>query len=381
MTIAELFVNLGVKGTDSAGKALSGVKTGLGEVKNMSLEAKAAIIGAVYALERMMSSSAKSGTDLTNFTNLTGLSAQALQEWQYAARQVGVESEDMTGSLKGVQQAMTNMLLGKGAPEGMAMLANKVGFDATKARDTFYVMQQLQKLAQSVPPDVGNNLIKSFGVSEGVIAGMRRNAFTPEVMARAPKYSGGEIEQLDKVNVAWSNLGQKVQMAFGHFTAAHGLQLVKDIGNITLGVIKLADALTKLADKTKVFEIFSASVDGLTKLMRLAAGESLDDVMKGEKKGKRAFGQGTWWMNAIEGTQNKLQDWDVERNVLDSDAKREWRKAQGGAGGGGKAGSEVNVTQTLNFNHDGKDAQKTGDSVRKAAREAYRQSPAQAGGY
>lgn len=380
MTIAELFVNLGVKGQDSASKALGGVKTGLGEIKTMSIEAKAAIIGAIYALERMMSSSAKAGTDLSNFGALTGLSAQSLQQWQYAARQVGVESEDLTGSLKGVQGAMTNMLLGKGAPEGMAMLANKVGFDATKARDTFYVMQQLQKLAQTVPPDVGNNLIKSFGVSEGVIAAMRRNAFNPETMAKAPRYSGNEIEQLDKVNVAWANLGNKIQMAFGHFTAAHGLQIVKDIGNITMGVIKLAEALTILADKTKVFEIFTTSIDGLTKLMRLASGESLDSVTKGDNKKKRGFGQGTWWMNAIEGTQNKLLDWDVEQKVLDSDAKREWRKTQQGAGGG-KTGGDVNVTQTLNFQHDGKDAQKTGDSVRKAAREAYRQSPAQAGGY
>jgi len=165
MTIAELFVNLGVKGADSAGKALGGVKGGLGEVKSMSLEAKAALVGVIYGLERMMSNSAQLGTSLTNFNALTGISAQQLQQWQYAARQAGVAGEEMTGSMKAVQSTMANMLMGKGAPEGMAMLANKVGFDPARARDTAYVLGQLQKFAQSVPQDVGNAMIKSFGVS------------------------------------------------------------------------------------------------------------------------------------------------------------------------------------------------------------------------
>ncbi len=38
----------------------------------------------------------------------------------------------------------------------------------------------------------------------------------------------------------------------------------------------------------------------------------------------------------------------------------------------------VNVNQNLNFQHDGKDSQRTGDSVKKAVQDAYRQSAAQA---
>lgn len=254
MQIAELFVNLGLKGADQTGKALGGVKSSLGDVKSMSLEAKAAILAVVYGLEHLMSNSAQTGTALMNFNALTGMSAKSLQQWQYAARQAGVSGEELTGSMKGVQNVMANMLLGKGAPEGLAMVANKVGFDLNKARDTAYVMQQLQKFAQSVPQDVGNQMLKSFGVSEGTIAAMRRNMFTQENFAKAPTYSDKEVSTLNKVDVAWANLGQTVQMAIGHFTSKHGLSLVNDLAKATAEILKLANAFTVLADKIKLFD-------------------------------------------------------------------------------------------------------------------------------
>ncbi len=347
MKIAELFVGLGVKGNDSAKSALSGVKSSLGEVKSMGLETKAMIAGVVYGLERMMSQSAQMGTGLMNFASLTGISAKNLQQWQYAARQAGVSGEELTGSLKAVQGTMTNMLLGKGAPEGMSMLANKVGFDPNRARDTLYVMQQLQKFAQQVPKDVGNNMLKTFGLSEGTIAAMRRNMFTQDNFKKAPTYSEGEVSALNKADVAWGNLGQKIQMAFGHFNSKHGLQLVSDLTKLTEVVLRLADALTTVAEKYKVFA-------GVSKLVGLVADavESKPGTAMGEKH-----------------MEKKIWDWfkgSAAPQVPPSFP--------------GQAPQNVQVSQTLNFQHDGKDAKKTGDSVHKAVKDAYRQMSAQGQG-
>lgn len=288
MNIAELFVNLGIKGGDKTVGTLSNVKKGLGEVSTMSLEAKAGILAAMYGLERMMAQSGAAGTNLTNFAALTGLSAKNLQMWQYAARQAGVSSEEFTGSLKGVQNAMTNMLLGKGAPEGLAIVAKTVGFDVNKARDSFYVMQQLQKAAQALPKDIGNNVLKSFGVSEGTIAAMRRNAFNPAIMKNAPSYSDKEIGQLDKANIAWSNLGNRIEMAFGHFNARHGLTLVKDISMIADKVLKLAEAFEKLAEKLKLFQALGKVFEGWGLIFN-AIGGGVDKLTGGkgaeDKKG------------------------------------------------------------------------------------------------
>lgn len=414
MKIAELFVGLGVKGAEQTGKALVGVKTGLSEVKSTSLETKAAILAVVYGLEQLMSQSAQMGTGLLNFSSLTGLSAQELQKWQYAARQAGVSGDELTSSLKAVQNITTNALLGKGAPEGWAMVANKVGLAKDKMRDTFYVMQKLQQFAQSVPQDVGNNMLKSFGISENTIAAMRRNAFTPDVMAKAPTYSDREIGQLNKVDVAWSNLGNKIQMAFGHLTSKHGMELVGDITKMTAQVIKLADALLILSERVKVFKYISEFVGGTADALKEITGfvegkrnffgEEKDE--KGVTKKKHAEGgffnrlfteqhfedfitDGLKDAKAQEQhgvaaqLQRKIGDIKpIWQNVTAPKANLDHRQAvtprltpvsQG-------ATQNIEVTQTLNFQHEGKDAKKLGDSTSKAVKETYRQMQAQAQG-
>lgn len=371
MKIAELFVNLGLKGADQAGKALGGIKGGLGEVKSLSLEAKAAILGVVYGLEKMMSNSAQAGTGLYNFNALTGMSTKELQQWQYAARQAGVSGEELTGSMKAVQSTMANMLMGKGAPEGLAMVANKVGLDPAKMRDTVYMMQQLQKFAQQVPQDVGNQMLKSFGLSEGTIAAMRRNMFRPDVMAKAPTYGTGEIKQLDKVNVAWSNLGQKVQMAFGHMTAKDGMKIVGEISKMTTEILKLADALTKLADKLQIFKWVGKVFEGLAMLTNITTDQvgsltgkiGKDGVLKGT--GEHILGNLEGLGEAVKGAYLTAQD-----------ALAPPVSPQGPT----KAPSNVNVNQTLNFQHDGKDSHKTGKDVHKAVKDAFRQMQAQGQG-
>ncbi len=370
MKIGELFVGLGVKGSEQSIKAVGNVKSGLGEVKSMSLEAKAAIVGVVYALEKMMSQSAQMGTALTNFNALTGMSAKELQQWQYAARQVGVSGDEMTSSLKSVQGAMAQMLMGQGAPAGMAMLANKVGFDPARARDTLYVMQQLQKLAQAVPQDVGNQMLKSFGLSEGTIAAMRRNAFRPEVFAKAPVYGDKETGQLDRVNVAWSNLGQKIQMAFGHFTAKHGMQLVSDLTKITDGVVKLAEALQKVAEQYKIF-------GAIAKLANFTA-EALESK-PGTLLGEKHLEKKVWDWFTMKGKKQANPYAAIEgiKPIWDSNNFAAPAMKQTGAP---TEKQDIEVNQTMIFQHDGKDAKKTGESVNKAVKDAYRQMQAQGQG-
>lgn len=287
MTVAELFVNIGVKGADSAGRSIFMIERGMKEVASTSLAAKAAIVGVMYGLERLMMNSAHAGTNLLNFASLTGLSTKELQQWQYAARQAGVQGEDMASSVRGVQNAMSDMLMGKGAPSGMGLLATKVGFDPAKARDTFYVLKQLQQFAKEVPADIGNAVLKSFGIGDAMIAGMRRNAFNEDVFKKAPTYSEGEIGSLNKVGVGWSNVGNKIEMAMGHLTAKHGMNMVNDIGNIVGQIMKLADALTTLAEKLKIFELIGKVFEGWGLLFGLI-GDGIDKVsgsVPGDKKG------------------------------------------------------------------------------------------------
>lgn len=373
MTAGELFVKLGIKGSEKTIQALTGVTKGMGEISSMSLEAKAAILGVVYTMERLMASSAQTGTNLVNFGQYTGLSIKQLQQWQYAARQAGVSSEELTGSVKTVQNAMTNMLLGKGAPSGMAMVAKTVGFDVKRARDTFYVLQQLQKFAQRVSPDVGNAMLNSFGLSEGTIAAMRRNAFRPEIMNRAPTFGDREAGQLDKVNVAMSNLGTQIQMAFGHFTAKHGIQFVNDLTKVTTEVIKLAEAFIKLAETIKlmqwvgkIFEGWAMIFGGITTGVNSISG-AFSDTKKRDKLGKGVGG----FFQEMPGVFKAMFE--------DAGAAMKQAIAPSSPAIAGSSSTST-ITQHLHFQHEGKDHQRTGESVKKATQDAYRQRFAQAQG-
>ena len=260
MNIAELFVNLGVTGTKKTKDALGEVKGGLKEAGSMALETKAAIIAAMYAVERMFSASNKLGSGLTNFNAELGVSTDTLQRYQYAAQQVGVSNETVAGSFKSLQSSMTKILMGEGIPKGLARVALTVGGmepgDILEyQKNPEKLIQKLQEYAQK-ETNIGlrNENLKGFGLGDDMIAALSRNAFRPEVMQKAPVYSDREIKALDKNNAAWKNLGQRIEMAFGRFNAKHGGEIIEGITKIADATFRLIDALTQLAEKVEAFQ-------------------------------------------------------------------------------------------------------------------------------
>lgn len=310
MEIGQLFLNLGIKGADKTVGALTNVKKGLGEVGSMSLEAKAGILGAMYALEQLFASSGRAGTDLTNFNAVTGESVQMLQQYQYAARQVGVSNSDVESSFKTLQSAMAKTAMGQAPPAGLAQVSlalQRAGLGGINQKDVEKFAKQPELLLQRLQQYAGvernqalkNEVLKSFGISEGMVAGLNRQAFKPEILKKAPTYSDREVGQLDKANVAWSNLGNKVQMAVGHFNAMHGGQLVNDISKIVDQIIKLANAFVKLSEKLKLFEGIGKIFEGWTKIFGVINGE-VDTISKGKGGiGKTALNEGKHFVSGL----------------------------------------------------------------------------------
>lgn len=370
MNIAELFVNLGIKGADATVGALGSVKKGLGDVSSMSLEAKAGILAALYGLQQLTAASGQAGTSLTNFANLTGIMPQTLQKWQYAARQAGESNEELAGSFKSLQGTMTNTLMGKGAPEGFAMVQKAVGLDPARLKDTVYVMEQLNKAAKAMPLEIGNTALKSFGMSDATIAAMRKGVFNQKNFDSAPTYSDGEVKSLDKSNIAWSNLGNKIEMAFGHLNAKHGLQMVQDISKLADAVFRLVEGLEKLSEKLKLFDALSQSFDGLAKITEMLSGKSVDEVMKGDHA-KRHFGDGTWWMKAINSTEDAAIDFASSPHKIDSQFDALAKSM------GQPAHTSHVVNQTITHHGDAKDTKAVKDLHSHAVGNAFRQRSAQ----
>lgn len=467
MNVAELFVNLGIKGSDKTIGAIATTKQGLKDTASISLEAKAGILAAMYALERLFATSGKAGTDLTNFNATVGASVQTLQKYQYAARQVGVSNQAVEGSFRALQVAMTKTLMGEGAPKGLARVAQltgTIGADDLKkfADNPELLIQRLQEYAKrETNKGLRNEVIKSFGIGEDMAAALSRGAFKPEVLQKAPTYSDKEINKLDQANIAWSNLGNKIEMAVGHFNAKHGGELVGDISKITEKVLKLAEAFMKFSEAIKLFDLIGKSFEGW--------GIILDGLVVAVNSVKDTFED----LDIFSGTkQEKLEQPDftndktpnvfhpVLKDLFGSNPKAEEKipvqktekempeapesgipvkmaptekenapplspVGSGGmidvsklnsmfaakeqvappklklvvppspmlptsksvlppvppsAAGAGGPMQNIEVNQNLNFNHDGTDVKRTGDSVKKSVKDAFRQMSAQGQG-
>lgn len=412
MTIAELFVKIGVKGGEESKKAIGGIQGALKSLADTSLEAKAALIGTVYALEKLMTGAAQRGMDLQKFSNLTGLSTEALQRWQFAARQSGVANEDMAGGITAVQKAMGDMLTGKGAPAGFSIFAGATKFDMNRVRDTFYVMEKLKEFSKIAPPELAQSVIGSFGISNDVIQFMRSTQLDISKIKPTAIYGPEEIERLAKINVGWMNLRQTFDTFMGHETAKFGLPIVRHLQGALDVVIRLGQGLENLmikfpalADAAKVaimgigialmvfggpLTALSAAITGIIYLM----GE-WDKHSKGEKS---FFGSEEQKKTIKESSpsdilkNHKMDFLSVMMGDLAEGLGSVFTSGMGlGMGGPGNTGilpnppsnvgtaktNNVSINQNLNFQHDGKNSKQVAADSHKAIQQAARQIPVQ----
>lgn len=285
LNIAELGVKLGITGADKAVESLTSVQKTLGNLTTSSIAAKAGILGVLYEVQQLVSASNLAGMGLQQFASRTGLSVTWLQQLQYQARQAGISSEEMTGSIEGVQKAMASLATGS-APSGMQAFTNVVtDFDRRRSRDIPYVLAKLREYAQKTKatPDITNQILSSFGLSGNVIGAMRTNAFDLKV-PKSAIYGEKETANLAKISVAWSNLGNKIQMAIGHLNSAHGGQFIKDLSKMTDSLLKLVNALASLSEKMKLFDKLSGVMDAGADIAGgkfAKGGNTLDKLIRG----------------------------------------------------------------------------------------------------
>lgn len=389
MKLAELFINLGVKGVDATQNALGGVKKSVSEVSSMSLEAKAAIVGIFYGLERLMTGAGELGTNLSNFNAITGQSTTALQQWQYAAIQGGASADEMASSLKAVQQTMSDVIFKRKQVEGMGPLMATPGFDPKKSQDPFHIAKQTEEMLKRYSVPVGNSLARSLGFSDNIIGAMRKGVFNEANFSKAPTLNEKQIGSLNRMDIGLSNLGQKIKMAMANFSSKHGEDMVNNLTKLTDQIFRLVDALTALAEKLKVFKILSESMEGITAGVQLL--RAMNAIFTGDTKEQKKI------QKELGGGSNKQLQEAYQRslkNFNEGGAPKGLFEFLGEMMGSKKDemvapktpstvppqssnGNGVEFNQTFNFQHDGKNAQQVGQSVQQGVMNAFRQSPAQ----
>lgn len=408
MNVGQLFVNLGVKGTEKTVGAITGVATGMRAAASESWKTKAAILAAFYALQSFTRQSNQEGQTLSNLNTLLDTGTDALQRYQWAARKAGVSSEETSNSLLGLQQAMTKILMGKGAPEGMEWVARITGsFDPKDvqkyAEQPQLLLQRLQQYAsKETNKGLRNEVLKSFGLGNNMIAALNRQVFTPQNLASAPTYNKGEVAALADMESKWAQIIRKFEMGVGKLNAKFGPDIVKDIETITNQVLKLADALLTLIERFGVMEKLGDIFKGWTQLLQGDLSKTISETAKEQYGDDSALNQLKVFGKGLFGIDGDNSDDIIKKGEALQQQKELQKKAAAriealknpalpSAGAAAipsppapTSSTQVNnieVKQNLNFNNnDGSNVKPMQDAYKKGIQDAIRQSPLQSQG-
>lgn len=390
MKVGELFVDLGIKGAEQTGKAIGGVREGLTGARNNALKATAAIGATVFALERMMSSSAQLGTGLTQFNDITGLSIKQLQEYQNAGRKVGITNEAVKSSFQGVQQTLADAAAGRTQIEGFGTVASVLGdFDIDRAKDDVaYAIQELQKFAQKENDVVLRNVaLRSFGLNDEMISGLVQNAFTAENFKGANILGQGEAERLREVGAIWSDLRNDISVTMARGFAENGVEIASQVKMVADSIFRLIESMRDLNSNLGIIEKIGKIAEGWAMLIdsinsgikkleeRGAIGATEDAVSAtGEASaglvnaiiGDSAYDSLNSFLNAAQANiKETLGGSFVDQIKKEVEAKNVGRIPQSVGG--------AQINQEFNFNNNGENAQQVASDVKRASQEVYRQ--------
>lgn len=357
MNFAELFITLGLKDTGNTEKKLQATKGTLGEIKTSGLAAKAAIIGVFYAFERLTAKSNDLGLSLSQFAATTGDDVQVLQKWQYAGRQMGATAESVAGSLKSVKQAMQTMKFSGQQPDMYPLVNSLVGIDPERILEKQYMMEKLIEASKKVNPLQAMQIFKSFGVDDKTGAAALQGAFDPEKLAKAP--AGLSLKQaniLRDIGGKWETLWYRIEMSVAKLNMKHGGKLITDLTELADSSAKLIDALARLMEALQAFKGLSATMKMTAKLVGYEA-ENIADIATPRKP------------VPIEEINKKIQgmSWfDLMAQGISGSYRLQDRKPN-------SEKKSLEVKQTFNFHHDGKNAGDVGRSAHGGVKEAYDQ--------
>jgi hypothetical protein len=242
------------------------VQSGLEGISAAGLAAKAAVLAVFYGLERMSAAAGKRGMELQQFAAATGLSAEMLQKWQYAAMQFGVGGEEVESTAKSIQNAMTNMRLGLGAPQGFQEFSRAVQLDESRLNDVFYIMKKLQEFAKQGDPAITKRLVESLGLGDKMFQFLRLNKVDVEKIKPSNIISDREIAHLAKVDAAWANLWYRLKLISAHQVSKYGLFAVDELSSALSQILKLTDAFIKLGKEYPALRNISIVLAGIAAL-------------------------------------------------------------------------------------------------------------------
>jgi hypothetical protein len=244
MKAGELFVEIGLTGTDKVNNAIKDLDKGLKEIVDSGLAAKVAIAGVVFGIERIINFAATRGMDLKSFNILSGFSTQTVQQLALAGREIGVSAESVQGGILSLKSALSGILVGQ-IPAGLQYALKGVAFDSyTLATNTEYALRKLFEARntltkyeryQFLRPLVGDELFKILETKKW-----------EDIQKLVPRLSTQEISELAKYKGQWAGLFEDFELFAGKEFLPIGRETLNALQTVFDGVHSIYDVVKQL---------------------------------------------------------------------------------------------------------------------------------------
>lgn len=235
MKIGEMFIKLGIEGGKDAAKSLKNIQVNLQNLRKKTLILIGTMTAIAAVIKRMSTNSQNAGQSLRDFENNTGVSARTLQRWQHAGRKAGASAESMRQSFSSLGEALAGQRWGDPI-EGFEIVNAFTELRKIDTTDTLGVMKELRKFAQMDLPQFTaveiTRWLRSFGLTDDVIAAMKRGELSESHMRGARLYDANKIKQLAKNRNKWADISDKWEKTIEVLTT-----------KVTPALQKAADAL------------------------------------------------------------------------------------------------------------------------------------------
>jgi hypothetical protein len=257
MKIADFFVGLGFD-IDGAPE-LKELDAKLSDMRNNAAKLLAVFAGMTAAMGAMLNATLDLARGFNLFEKSTGLSANELKRWQYVAEQVGASGEEVAQSIKTIQQARADIMMGTGNVAPWQLLGIAPG------DDPFETLKQLRERIRTLDPAVARSIVGQMGISEGVFAMLRLSNHEFDELQKKFQLTKTNNAILAKANQEWAKFKFEISAVRDRLVAELVpalLPVLRLLGNIVGLLANFTEWLNKGSFAAKVVRIGLIAVAG-----------------------------------------------------------------------------------------------------------------------
>lgn len=196
MKISDFFVGLGfdVSGDD----ALEKIDRQLGGLLGNASKLLGVFASMTAAMGVMLNKTLDTAEGFRRFTAVTDLSANELKRWQFAAKQAGTEAGEVEATIKSLQQARADIMMGTGNMAPWQLLGIAPG------ENPFKTLREIKERIKDLDPAVARSVLSQMGIGEGMFAMLRLSNREFDELNKKFELTAEQEGNLAGINTQWA---------------------------------------------------------------------------------------------------------------------------------------------------------------------------------